>query len=80
MAMTTVEAIYQGGVLRPIGPVDLEEGARVRLLVVRERQPGQETPAQIMAKIAALPLETDNGIETTARDHDKYLYGEKEAR
>lgn len=75
---TMIDAVYEGGVLRPVEPVDLDEGARVRLLVVRERQPGK-TPAEIMAEIAALPLETDREIETASRDHDRFLYGERDA-
>jgi len=74
--MTTIEAVYEGGVLRPVDPIDLDEGARVRLLLVRERRPGQKSPAEIMAEIAALPREGSDEIETASRDHDRYLYGE----
>ena len=73
---TTIEAIYENGVLRPVDPVDLDEGARVRLLIVRERRPGAKTPAEILAEIAALPREGSSEVETASRDHDKYLYGE----
>jgi predicted DNA-binding antitoxin AbrB/MazE fold protein len=31
--MTRVDAIYQGGVFRPLGPVGLEENQRVELCV-----------------------------------------------
>jgi predicted DNA-binding antitoxin AbrB/MazE fold protein len=31
--MTTVEAIFQGGAFRPVGPVDLPENQRVRLSI-----------------------------------------------
>jgi len=32
-AMTTVEAIYEGGVFKPVGPVELPEKQRVQLSV-----------------------------------------------
>ncbi len=31
--MTSIEAIYQGGVFRPVGAIELPEGQRVRLRV-----------------------------------------------
>ena len=37
------------------------------------------TPADILAAIAALPMEVA-GEEFSGRDHDKILYGEKGAR
>ncbi len=77
--MTTIEAVYEGGVLRPIEPVDLHEGARVQLLVVREQRPSQKTPAEILAEIAALPREGSAEVETASRDHDTYLYGGQDA-
>jgi predicted DNA-binding antitoxin AbrB/MazE fold protein len=30
---TTIEAVYQGGVFKPVGPVDLPDNQRVRLNV-----------------------------------------------
>lgn len=78
--VTTIDAVYEGGVLRPVEPVDLHEGARVRLVVVPERQPGEKTPAEIIAEIAALPRQGSSEVETASRDHDNYLYGEPSAR
>jgi predicted DNA-binding antitoxin AbrB/MazE fold protein len=74
--MTTIEAIYEGGVLRPVDPIDLDEGARVQLLLLRERRSGHRSPAEVMAEIAALPREGSDDVETASRDHDRYLYGE----
>jgi len=31
---TSIEAVYEEGVLRPLEPLDLREGARVSLLVI----------------------------------------------
>ena len=55
---TTVEAIYEQGVLRLIQPLSLAEGTRVDLIVMT-REPTAEgrTPADILAAIAAMPME-----------------------
>lgn len=41
---TTVEAIYEGGVLRLLGPVTLAEGAGVEVTVIQDRSPREESP------------------------------------
>ena len=70
----TVEAIYERGVLRLKEPVSLEEGEHVEVIVItREPAPGQAKAAEILADIAALPLEGD-GQEFSGRDHDRVLY------
>ena len=77
---TTVEAIYEQGVLRLMQPVSLTEGARVKVVIMTSKPAsGEETPADILAAIAALPLEAD-GEEFSGRDHDKILYGKKGVR
>ncbi|HSX81089.1 MAG TPA: antitoxin family protein [Candidatus Saccharimonadia bacterium] len=77
---TTVEAIYEQGVLRLIQPLSLVEGTRVDIIVMT-REPTAEgrTPADILAAIAALPLEVGSE-EFSGRDHDKILYGDKGTR
>ncbi|OLE54283.1 MAG: hypothetical protein AUG51_09010 [Acidobacteria bacterium 13_1_20CM_3_53_8] len=63
----TVEAIYERGVLRLKEPIQLADGTEVEVTVVtREivRLP-ERSPAEILASIAALPLEgedTDAGL------------------
>jgi predicted DNA-binding antitoxin AbrB/MazE fold protein len=70
----TVEAIYEKGALRLKEPVSLQEGAHVEVIVItREPSPGNATAADILADIAALPLEGD-GEEFSGRDHDRVLY------
>jgi predicted DNA-binding antitoxin AbrB/MazE fold protein len=87
---TTVEAIYEAGVLRLAHPIDLADGSRVEVIVIpRETAepvtapdqpaPRKRTPAEIAAGIAALSVQkTDEGFSN--RDHDKWLYGEQGAR
>ncbi len=83
---TTVEAIYEAGVLRLLEPVELPEGAQVKVTVVANGvklldgpKTDPRTPAQIMAEIAALSI-SHGEVETSSRDHDHILYGEKGAR
>ena len=54
---TSVEAIYEQGVLRLIQPLSLAEGTRVEVIViVREPTAEGRKPADILAAIAALPM------------------------
>jgi len=77
---TTVEVIYEQGVLQLMQPLSLAEGTRVEVMVIM-REPTAEgrQPADILAAIAALPMDT-GGEESSGRDHDKILYGGKGAR
>ena len=77
---TTVEAIYEGGVLRPTQPIPLAEGTRVDVVIItREVATEATTPAEILAAIAAMPPDGD-GSEPSAHNYDKILYGEEDAR
>ena len=74
---TRFTAVYEHGLLRPTEPVSLEEGANVEVIVV---QPSTATSgrraAEILAKIAALPLEP-GGRDFAGHDHDRILYDER---
>lgn len=84
-----IPAIYEHGVFKPKKPVQLEEGAAVELVILRpaaETMSGNgaevedtRTPQEIIAAIAALPLE-GKGEKFSGRDHDRILYGPKGAR
>ena len=86
--MKTIEAVYEHGVLRPLEPLALPEGARVQVSVAGKAESDQEpprkvsepqkTPAQILAEIAALS-EHHGAVETASVDHDEILYGWKRA-
>ena len=72
-----IEAVYEQGVIRPLQPLELPEGARLDLiLITHEHQESNGTAAKIVAEIAALPLEgsTDN---FAGREHDSVLYPKK---
>jgi predicted DNA-binding antitoxin AbrB/MazE fold protein len=77
---TTVEAVYEKGVLRLPQPLSLVEGERVAVMVItRESTAEVKKPADILAAIAALPVDA-GGEEFSGRDHDQILYGDKGAR
>ena len=60
--------------LRPLDPLVLPEGQRVRVTVAAEETATAEGVASILAEIAALPIE-GSGNPYTSRDHDQVLYG-----
>jgi predicted DNA-binding antitoxin AbrB/MazE fold protein len=70
-----MEAIYEGGVLRPLEQLDLPEGSRLEVILIsRDRSgDGNRTAASVLAEIAALPLEGPPAPFSGA-DHDSVLY------
>ena len=69
----TVEATYEQGVLKPLEPIPLVEGTKVEIVVIAETEKSPKTnPVDILAEIAAMPLE--NGSEFSGQDHDQILY------
>jgi len=74
-----VEAVYEGGRLRPLEPLELPEGARLRVIVVTrddDDEGERRTPAEILSEIAALPREGE-ADEFSGADHDSILYPRK---
>jgi len=72
-----IEAIYERGMIRPLQPLELPEGSRVDLIVITHEQSGANgITAEILAEIAALPLEGSND-EFSGREHDSILYPRK---
>lgn len=74
--ITTIEAVYEQGMLRLAHSIPLAEGTRVEVTVV-SAEPAAEghSPADILNAIAALPVEVQE-VEISSRDHDRVLYGE----
>lgn len=74
------DAVYEDGVFRPTGPVDLPAGAAVRLTVVPVPSPapaaGGRAIRDILAAITARSVKPAPP-ETTAADHDRILYGDR---
>jgi predicted DNA-binding antitoxin AbrB/MazE fold protein len=72
-----IEAIYEQGMIRPLQPLELPEGARLDLIVITHEEPKTNgNTAEILAEIAALPLEGANDA-FAGREHDSILYPEK---
>lgn len=73
---TSIEAIYERGVLRLKEPLHLPEGACVEIVVLSQDESRTvKSPAVIIAEIAALPEECA-ATSFSARDHDALLYGD----
>ena len=72
-----IEAIYENGMIRPLQPLGLPEGARLDLIVSTHDEPKTNgNAAEMLAEIAALPLEGSND-SFAGREHDSILYPEK---
>jgi len=69
-----IEAIYECGMIRPLKPLELPEGARLDLIVITHQQPNNNcSAAEIVAEIAALPIEGSSEA-FAGRQHDSILY------
>ncbi len=72
-----IEAVYEQGMIRPLQPLELPEGSRLDLIVITHEQPKSNgNAAEILAEIAALPLEGSSD-SFAGREHDSILYPEK---
>lgn len=75
---TTAAAIYENGVLRPLSPLPLAEGARVEVTVTDHAasQPaeGAGLAGDLLRTVAALPMESGE-VGFSGREHDRVLYG-----
>ncbi len=72
----TTEAIYENGVLRLVKPIELPEGTLVSIVVTPTSEThSSQTPAEILAAIAALPsATTEPSSGFSGRNHDAALY------
>jgi predicted DNA-binding antitoxin AbrB/MazE fold protein len=69
----TIEAIYEKGVLKLIQPIALAEGTRVSVVITTPAgEPLGQSPAAILAAIAAFP--SANNQPFSNQDHDQVLY------
>lgn len=74
---TPIEVIYERGVLRPLKPIELPEGECLEIILLkRDRPQTGNTPAAILAEIAALP-EEGPADSFSGQDHDRILYGNR---
>ena len=74
---TTIQAVYEGGVFRPIRQIALVEGTHVEVLIPAVAMPRDpKAVAARLAKVADKAPRSDRP-ESTSRDHDLFLYGGK---
>jgi len=74
---TIIDAVYEGGFFRPTEKVDLVEGTHVQVRVPQAA--GPRDPRAAAAKLAQLAAKAPRRgqQESTARNHDRILYGGK---
>ena len=71
----TISAVYENGTLILDKPLAIPNGTKVEILVLPPKNKKREqTPAELLAEIAALPMEGKTD-KFSGRDHDKVLYG-----
>ncbi|MBN1899811.1 antitoxin family protein [Candidatus Sumerlaeota bacterium] len=72
---TTFKAVFEHGQLRPLEPVDLEEGDKVTVVWYSEElMKKTRTPFEVLKKISEIfVLNQDNVF--CGEDHDQILYG-----
>jgi predicted DNA-binding antitoxin AbrB/MazE fold protein len=74
---TTIQAVYEGGVFRPIRQIVLTEGTHVEVLIPAIASP--RDPKAVAARLAQIADQAHRSgrPESTSRDHDQVLYGGK---
>jgi len=76
---TTIDAIYEGGVFKPEGPVDLKDKTRVHLVIEETAPPlaDHDDPTGWKAIQSLIGIIKDAPPDL-AENHDKYLYGDQD--
>ena len=68
-----IEAIYEGGIIRPLEPLKLPEGTQLDIIIItHEKSRAHDNAAEILAEIAGLPLE-GAGDSFSGWEHDSIL-------
>jgi hypothetical protein len=71
---TSVTAIFEGGALRPTVPLELAEGTRVELIILREAN-GPPPGESAVAILTATPVSpTAGGDPSTSRDQSRAAF------
>jgi predicted DNA-binding antitoxin AbrB/MazE fold protein len=80
--VTIIDAVYEGGLFRPIGKVELSEGTRVQVRIQAPPDaPDARTAAAKLRELAARSGQEGPGVKDdpglSGRDHDALLYDRK---
>ena len=68
-----IQAVYSGGVIRPLEPVSLTEGETLNVVLLPQQKHSKLSPAEILSTIAELPIEGEVD-QFSGADHDQVLY------
>ncbi|TWT74689.1 hypothetical protein Pla123a_35130 [Posidoniimonas polymericola] len=76
-----VDAIYENGILRPSTPLNLPEGAHVRVVIGRATDEADATgespsPQSDLWQIADETPQPADAQQWSSADHDELLYGD----
>ncbi len=74
-----IQAIYSGGVIRPLEPVTLSEGEELNIVLLPRQKRNQLSPSEVLHSIAELPIEGEMDSFSGA-DHDQILYPSDEQK
>ena len=72
--MVAVRAIYEGGQLRLLDPVDLKEGQEIRVMIMSERELARAALADILVQMPD-PTDDDFDEEAVAREIEEAFRG-----
>jgi predicted DNA-binding antitoxin AbrB/MazE fold protein len=70
--METIEAIYEGGVFRPVNPVALPDRSRVALQIVKGEQPILDDSKGMDEIYEILDRRYNSGHSDTAERHNEH--------
>lgn len=79
VASKTIEAVYEGGVFKPVRKIALPDRSRVRLtLAPLPRSVAEKTLVELQRKalLAVVGIGSSERADISEQ-HDKYLYGKK---
>jgi hypothetical protein len=71
----TVRAVFDGEVLRPEQPLDLERNTTYMVTIEREAPREADAEAEVYPLTAIGRLATDMGVADLAAHHDRYAHG-----
>jgi hypothetical protein len=72
----TIDVVFDGEVLRPVEPLDLEPNTRYRVTIEEQPTPSERETEEQPPLMTFLDLAQDLDLPTDfAEQHDHYLYG-----
>lgn len=70
-----IHAVYENGVLKPFGKINIPEHKEIDLIILNEEEADTRKLAESQSKaMRALIGIGDSGSKSAAREHDKYIY------